>query len=195
MRTVNRSPVVVLVTGRPGVGKTTVVDAFTQRRPMLVLAKDTIKEALFDSLGAADNSASRQLSDASFATLFSLARQACRARIDFVLEGNFRAREHLAPLRAALADQAVLQVFCCVSEESRRARLAARATESTRHPLHRDAETNAMKQSSVLVSADDRPLQLPGRLLQLGSPQAIGIDVAAACSSIEREFNLLANPA
>jgi predicted kinase len=64
---------VLLVTGLPATGKTTVARALAYALAVPMLAKDGIKEPLLELLGAADMAASRRLSDASFAALFSLA--------------------------------------------------------------------------------------------------------------------------
>ncbi len=58
---------VLLVTGLPATGKTTLARALAHALVLPVLAKDQIKEPLLELLGAADRAASRRLSDASFA--------------------------------------------------------------------------------------------------------------------------------
>lgn len=113
-----------------------------QRYALPLICKDTIKEPLFDVIGAADRAASRRLSDASFAAMFALARDCLRAGADLILEGNFRSGEHEPALIAdARTATNIAQILCRASEPVRIARLTARATDISRHPGHDDAAT------------------------------------------------------
>jgi predicted kinase len=147
----------IVVTGLPATGKTTLARALAGRHGALLLAKDTIKEPLLDVLGAADAAASRALSDASFAVLFAMARELVGSGCDLVLEGNFRPGQHEEPLRALFAPHiACAQILCRVPESVRRARLIARAADPSRHAGHQDAELVAAE------SQADGFLELPG---------------------------------
>jgi predicted kinase len=134
-----RSPLAVLITGSPATGKSTLAAHLAQTFALPLLAKDAIKEALFDTLGDAALTDSRRLSDASFAVLFRLARLSVDASASVLLEGNFRPTEHLAPLRESLRGARILQIACSASEATRATRLAARRHDAERHPLHADA--------------------------------------------------------
>ena len=126
-------PFLILITGLPGTGKTQLARAAARHFGVPVLAKDTIKEPLFEVLGVADRDHSRRLSDASFAVLFAIAHELLRAGTSLVLEGNFRPGEH----EGQLADcPCMVQVACCVEERVRADRLRARAGDPTRHKGH-----------------------------------------------------------
>ncbi|MGH8284210.1 MAG: AAA family ATPase [Steroidobacteraceae bacterium] len=56
----------IIVTGLPASGKTTLARGLAARHRVPLLAKDLVKEPLLDALGAEDALASRRLSDASF---------------------------------------------------------------------------------------------------------------------------------
>ena len=128
----------ILITGLPGTGKSTLARTLARHYAMPLICKDAIKEPLFDTFGAPDREDSRRLSNASFAVMFSVLRDCVAAGADVILEGNFRPGEHERPLNEISAG--IAQVFCSVTEPVRLARLKARASDPSRHPGHRDAE-------------------------------------------------------
>jgi adenylate kinase family enzyme len=69
---------VVLVTGTPGAGKTTVSRALSKALTLPLLSKDAIKESLFDVLGVRDREWSLQLGAAANNVLWSLLSQNAR---------------------------------------------------------------------------------------------------------------------
>lgn len=152
----------VIITGLPGTGKTTLARDMARRRGMPLICKDTVKEPLMDALGA-DSCRSRELSNISFAVMFSLARELLALGDSLILEGNFRAGEHETTLLAALPPDSpnIIQVLCRADEDERRARILNR----TRHAGHGDAH------QLQRVAACDAFLELPGErhLYRVGS--------------------------
>lgn len=103
-------PLLVIVGGAPGAGKTTVARELAHRLRLALITKDDIKEALGDSLGVGDRERSRQLGVAAYAVMWSVARRTLEA--DTVI------------------------VLCRADPAVRRRRYEERAD---RHPVHTDA--------------------------------------------------------
>lgn len=163
----------VVITGLPGTGKTTLARDLARRHALPLICKDVIKEPLMDMLGSA--AASRQLSDAAFAVMFAVSKEWLALGQSLILEGNFRAGEHEAPLLAALPANAptIVQVLCSADEQERRSRLLQRSADASRHPGHRDAQQLAP------AAACDSFLELPGERLRY----RVGFETCATFSS------------
>jgi predicted kinase len=146
----------LIITGLPGTGKTLLARELAKRHVVPLICKDTIKEPLMDMLGS--QVSSRELSNISFAVMFSLAKDLLAVRESLILEGNFRAGEHEQALLAALPAEppSLVQVLCNADEQVRRATLLQRASDARRHSGHRDAH------QLDPVPACDSFLELPG---------------------------------
>lgn len=128
-------PLVVVVTGPPASGKTTVAERLQAAFEVPLLTKDAIKERLFDELGWSDHESSNTLGRTSILLLHDLVDRLVAGRVSHIVEANFEAIS--APRFAAL-DARLVQVYCSAPADV----LIRRFEERPRHPGHVDDAWN-----------------------------------------------------
>ncbi len=126
----------MVVSGAPGSGKTTIAVPLARSLGLPLVAKDTVKEALMDSLGAPTVERSAELGRAAFAVVFALGRALLDAGSGLVLEANFARGRSEADLAPLVAGSAAVVVHCVAPAEVLRSRYRDRA--AARHPGHHD---------------------------------------------------------
>lgn len=171
------SPALIVVTGLPCAGKSTLAARLRAASGWPLLAKDDFKETLFATLGWRDREWSRRLSIASYALLLRCAQELLAVRQSVIVEGNFRAEE-LGERFDLLAEGAmsVVQILCSAAPAQLVARWDERMHRATRHPGHLDAENAAAMK--VELQRPCSPLPLNGVLLEWDSttPDENGLD-------------------
>lgn len=147
---------IIMVSGSPASGKSTLARALAKIFGYALLSKDTFKESLFDSLGARLGSKvaspaelSRLLSRTAMDLLWSVAP--CCPEV--ILEANFRPRNEYERERFAALQGRKLEVYCRCSPQEAQRRFRERATWADHHRAH------SMKMlSAELVAEFDRPV-------------------------------------
>ncbi len=125
---------VILVSGAPGAGKTSLAEPLAQALGFALLSKDPIKEALFDTLdGRPDDLVqSRQFSDAAIEVMLALAAQCPQV----VLEANFHPHNARERERIKNLGGTIVEVYCTCPPEEMARRFADRAASTRNHPAH-----------------------------------------------------------
>jgi predicted kinase len=103
-----------------------------------LICKDTIKEALFDHLGAGDRAWSQRLGYAIIQALYALAEDILNSGASLILENTFNHPDTPGELGRLLANTGarLSVVYCYAPPRVLAARFNAR--NASRHPGHRD---------------------------------------------------------
>jgi predicted kinase len=161
-------PLLVVVSGPPGAGKTSLAQRLADDLRLPLLNKDGFKETLFDSLGWSDLDWSRRLGAASMALLFHTAGRLLAARTSLILEANFRADlscQELTDLQRR-HQAAACQILCYGDADVFVSRFRERNERGQRHPGHVDQLTPE-RIAALVSSGRSEPLCLNGPVIEL----------------------------
>jgi predicted kinase len=133
-------PTLIIITGAPGTGKTTLGQQLAADLKLPFVSKDGIKESLYDTMGLQVREWSRQLGRASYALLEHFGGVLLQARQSFIIESNFH-KELALPMFVRLQEQwkyRPWQIWCQTEPAVLLERFKARTAAGTRHPGHQD---------------------------------------------------------
>lgn len=135
----NQPTTVILITGHPATGKTTLAHYLAQELKLPLLWRDGLKEKLADTLGGSSDEWSLQLSVASWELLYHLVETLLRAHVSHIVESNFTP-SYATPRWQALYERYSLQIIqlrCDAPPATVITRYHERIKQGTRHPIHR----------------------------------------------------------
>ena len=178
----------VVIGGISCSGKSTLATRLQSRLSWPLIAKDSIKEVLFDTLGTGDATWSRRLSDAAYAVLFQQAAQCLRTGQSCLIEANFRHNEHEPRLQQllTLAGDCGLQIHCRADADILFERFCARR----RHPGHLDDVQHADARR-LFESTVQQPLGLSVPIVICDTSVDWQSAIEAACVAAERALTEL----
>jgi predicted kinase len=134
------SPIIIIVTGRPAAGKSTLAKWLSQELQIPLVSKDSIREELFDRLGWKDRKWAQELGKASIDMMFYFARAELEVGHSVIMDNSFYppvSNPRFRTLKEQYHAESV-QIICDSDRETLFQRFKARADSGTRHPGHGD---------------------------------------------------------
>ena len=173
-------PLLVVVTGPPAVGKTTLARPLAEVLRLPLVSRDELKEVLFDEFGTGDVEWTRRLGRATFALLHRVAARLLAAGSSAVVEANFFRGVSEAAF-GELPPHRLIQVHCTAPADVVMARYAGRS----RHPGHLDGD-RADEVAARLGDGTHDPLDLAGAVIRVDTSG--DVDVAMLAERIRSEL-------
>lgn len=158
------TPTVIIITGLPATGKTTIAGEIAEKLCLPLLSKDQIKESLGDSLGCGSIEQSKSLGPASYKILFLMIEKLVFANISCVTETFFR-NEISTDFFLSLPEKhpcRLIQILLKSDLDVIIKRLDERVHAGDRHPVHRDTIDHDIKKELYdLADYDGLALKCP----------------------------------
>jgi predicted kinase len=187
MTSATSRPLVVIVTGPPWAGKTTLGRTLSEELVLPFVSKDDVKEILFETLGWEDRQWSKRLGAASFEILFHILQRQLAAGKSAVVETAFIPQYHTArflDLRDEYGFDPV-QILCDAADEILSERFAERTEAGGRHPGHVDHLMSCDQVAALLRARGYGALDIGGLLLEVDVTDFDTVDVGALVRAIE----------
>ena len=180
------APLLVLITGAPCTGKTTIAQHLANEFHLPFIHKDGIKERLFDRLGWKDDRQwSKLLSLASYDLLYYFIDAQLKAGRSLIAEANFKAdidTQQILDLHARYTFTP-FQIFCYADPQILIQRFVERGNSAARHQGHIDQIMVADIRTSLLMN-EYRPLEVGGQLLEIDTTELFSLDYTPVTTAL-----------
>lgn len=166
---VMQKPLVIIINGLPGSGKTTLAGRLAADVQLPILSRDGIYETLYDALGNNTDQSTSELGSVAFALLYYIAGSLLATGQSLIVEGFFgrpelRSAEFLRLQQAH--DFKPFQIVCRANGTVLLNRFLARVQTVERHAGHGDLQW-LERNKEQLLQGHLTPLALDGQLIEI----------------------------
>ena len=170
-------PTIIIVTGRPAAGKSTLAKWISQQLKLPLVSKDMIREELFDRLGWKDRKWAQELGKASVDMMFYFARAELEVGHSIIMDNSFYpsvSNPRFQTLKEQF-DAKSMQIVCNSDRETLFQRFRSRADSGSRHPGHGDEDVLDQLYAN-LDSKSSQILEIGGSVIEVDTTDFAKVD-------------------
>jgi predicted kinase len=175
----------IIVTGLPCTGKTTIGRKIADHFKMPFLSKDEIKELIFDNIGYSDREYSKNVGKTAYAIIFNYAKEYLQKGISVVVESNFKAEfdNRIFQEIERKYKPNIVQLLCHADGKVLFNRFKARSESGNRHPGHMDADS-LNEWEPILTIGKGKSLEVSGKLIEIDTTDFARVNIDAILKSL-----------
>lgn len=171
---------IIICTGLPATGKTTLSKRIATTLNIPLIAKDAIKEIMYDTIGWSDKAFSAKLAQATFSIMDLAAKQHLRTGRSLILESNYSPKLASKTFRNWQKEYncKIIQVVCRTDIPVLAQRYVDRQ-HIDRHPGHNDNVDVAGCEANFrqrVANGEDQPLDVEGEVLVVDTTDFSAVD-------------------
>jgi predicted kinase len=157
-----KKPLLVVVTGRPGSGKTTLAHTLSNKIGCPAICRDEIKEGFVNTMKSSHESLGKEINQAIYGTFFEIVEFLLTRQITLVAEAAFQHHLWTPPLERLSQISEIKIIICMVEPYLARSRFVQRGlSDPNRLRFHGDWGVRAAQEGIELPPGDYNPPLLP----------------------------------
>jgi len=173
----NPHPTIIIITGRPAAGKSTLAKWLSTELKLPVVSKDSIREELFDRLGWKDRKWAQELGKASVDMMFYFARAELEVGHSIIMDNAFHppiSNSRFQSLKEHYHAESI-QIVCDSDRETLFERFKSRSDSGNRHPGHGDQDV-LEELYAYLSDTSSHILDIGGSVIEIDTADFAKID-------------------
>jgi len=182
-------PIIIIITGRPAAGKSTLAKWLSQELQISVVSKDRIREELFERLGWNDREWAQLLGKASVDMMFYFAKAELEVGHSVIMDNAFHPPIS-TPRFQALKEQynaESIQIVCDSDRETLFQRFKMRADSGNRHAGHGDHDVLEELYAN-LANIHSRVLDISGSVIEVDTTDFTSVDYQKILEQVKALF-------